>query len=166
MMTRLSLALLLTAVPAMADHEQVGHDHGHGAIQIGRPWAPATPPAAQVGAGYAAITNEGDSSDRLLGAETPVAGRVELHLMSHENGLMTMRPQPDGAELPVGGTLELQPGGLHLMLLDLIRPLQAGETFPITLKFQQAGRIEAEFTVRPAAGHHGKDHGVQAAHSH
>lgn len=156
-LTLLAALLLLAGIPAMAEQ-------GHHDIQIGQSWALATPPAVQVGAGYATITNAGAQPDRLLGADTQVAGKVEIHLMRHENGLMTMRPLSDGVEIPAGGTLELQPGGVHLMFLDLIRPLKPGETFPVTLDFQHSGPVEAEFTVRPAVGHHGDE--AQAAHSH
>lgn len=160
MMRSLLAVLLMAPLPALA--ETNNSDQGS-VIEIGQPWAPATPPVARVGAGYATIINRAELPDRLLGAETPTAGRVEVHQMGHDNGQMTMRPLPGGAEIPAGGVLELQPGGVHLMFMELSQPLTQGATIPVTLEFQQAGRIEAQFTIRPAA-HHG--HVTEASHSH
>ncbi len=168
MKTGLLLAALCALPIAALAHHEPGHGHTgeHAAIQVGQPWAPATPPVATVGAGYATITNPGDQADRLLGGESPAAGRVEIHLMRHDNGVMTMRPLPDGVEIPPGATLELQPGGVHLMFLNLTKPLQAGEIIPVTLEFQDAGLIEAQFTVRPLTGGHGHGDAAQADHNH
>ena len=72
---------------------------------------------------------------RLVQASSPVACVVEIHEMAMENNVMKMRAIP-GLDLPAGKTVELKPGGYHVMLMDLKQPLKKGDTVPITLKFQ------------------------------
>lgn len=132
-------------------------------IEIGQPWSPATPPVAKVGAGYGTITNHGSQTDRLLGGSSPIATRVELHELRHNADKAEMRLVKEGVEIAPGATLELQPGSYHLMLVGLTRPLRFGESVPITLEFEKAGPIEAEFTIRPAAKRAAASHD-QAGH--
>lgn len=155
-----SAALLLCAAigfPAIAQEVT------QGAITIGQPWTVATPPAARVGGAYATIINRGSAADRLIGGHSPAAGRVEIHLMRHQDGQMSMQPQPNGVEIAAGSTLELQPGGYHLMLLDLVAPLRAGEVLPVTLEFEHAGSVDLSFLIRPALR---QSDDVDLAHSH
>ncbi|AGT08412.1 copper chaperone PCu(A)C [Paracoccus aminophilus] len=136
-------------------------------IEIGQPWSPATPPAAKVGAGYGTITNHGAAADRLLGGSSPIATRVEIHELRQNGDTAEMRLIENGIEIAPGGTLELQPGAYHLMLIGLSAPLTAGDRIPVTLEFEKAGPIEAEFAIRPAgkqgAGGH---HDAAGAHQH
>ncbi len=118
-----------------------------GSIQIEQPWARATPPGAQVGGGYVTITNNGTEPETLLGGSSPVAEKVEVHEMSVENGVMKMRPLPDGLEIKPGETVSLAPGGYHLMLIDLKEPLKQGEQVPATLKFAKAGDVPVMLSV-------------------
>ena len=76
---------------------------------------------------------------RLVEARSPVAGVVEIHEMAMENDVMRMRQVP-GVDLAAGRTLELKPGGYHVMLMDLKQPLKAGEQVPITLVFEDAAQ--------------------------
>ena len=76
---------------------------------------------------------------RLVEAKSPVAGVVEIHEMAMENDVMRMRQVP-GLDLAAGRTLELKPGGYHVMLMDLKQPLKAGEQVPITLVFEDAAQ--------------------------
>jgi periplasmic copper chaperone A len=139
----LAAALLLSAGPAIA------HDYRAGDIEIGHPWTRATPPSARVGGGYLTLNNEGGSPDRLVGASSPVAGRVEIHSMDMTDGVMRMRRLPDGIAIPAGGTVELAPGGLHLMLVDLAAPIEENGRVPLTLQFEHAGPVEIELTAGP-----------------
>lgn len=118
-----------------------------GAIEIAQPWTRATPKGAQVAGGYARITNTGTDTDRLIGGQTPVAGRLEIHEMLLEQGIMKMRPLPNGVELKPGQVVELKPGGLHFMLLDLKAPLEKGQRVKASLVFEKAGRVEIELDV-------------------
>lgn len=133
-----------------------------GRIEVGQAWARATAAGQAAGGGFLKLKNAGAGADRLLSASAPVAERVELHTMAMEGDVMRMR-QVDAIALPAGQTVELKPGGLHLMFMGLKQPLQAGSSFPLTLKFEQAGDVAVTVmveaaTAMPAAGHGGHKH--------
>lgn len=134
-------------------------------ITITNAAARATPDGAVVAGGYLTIANGGAEADRLVSASSPRAGRMELHEMAMDGGMMTMRPVT-GIDVPAGGMVELKPGGLHLMFLDISAPFKAGETIPVTLTFEKAGAVEATLTVTDMAsgGGHGDGHGHGEAH--
>ena len=115
-------------------------------INVEKPWARATAPGAQVAAGYMLIRNPGGAADRLIGASSPVAARVELHVHLNEGGVMKMR-EVKGYDVPAKGDFELKPGGAHLMFIDIKRPFKEGEKIPVRLKFEKAGDVPAEFHV-------------------
>ena len=87
--------------------------------------------------------------DRLLSASSPIADTVELHGSTNDAGVMRMRPVPSLA-LPSGQSVELKPGGLHLMMMGLKRPLTPGSSFPLTLTFEHSPPITAMVTVGTA----------------
>lgn len=117
-----------------------------GQVSVDKPWARATAPGAKVAAGYMVLQNRGAAADRLVGASSPAAARVELHVHIHEGGVMKMREVP-AYDVPAGGLFELKPGGAHLMFMDIKRPFKEGEKVPVRLKFEKAGEIAAEFHV-------------------
>ena len=94
---------------------------------------------------------EAAKASRLVSASSPVAGVVEIHEMAMENNVMKMRAIP-GLALPAGKTVELKPGGYHVMLIDLVKPLGKGDTVPVTLTIQDKdGRkstVEVKAEVR------------------
>jgi copper(I)-binding protein len=92
---------------------------------------------------------------RVLGAESEIADKVEIHAMSMDGGVMRMRPLTDGLDVPAGGQVELKPSGMHLMLIGLKRPLVESETIAITLLFDGGVRLEAKLTVEALGGTHG-----------
>jgi len=94
------------------------------------------------------IRNTG-GADRLLSASTPAAGRTELHTMLRDGDIMRMR-QVEAIALPANGAVSLAPGGLHIMLLGLTRPLVVGESVPLTLVFEQAGAVTLQLAVQAA----------------
>ena len=131
------------------------------AITIRDPWIRQPPPSAQVAAGYLRIDNPGPETDRLLAVETGAAGRVEIHEMEEVDGMMRMREVAGGVEVPAAGHVALEPGGYHLMLVQPREGLEAGQRVDATLVFEDAGRVEVSFDVRPpgtVAGH-GDGHG-------
>lgn len=132
---------ILLAAPAFA------HDFKVGDLQIDHPWARATPGGATVGGGFMKIKNTGKAVDRLVAGSADVAGRVEVHEMAVVDGIMKMRALDKGLEIAPGKTVELKPGGFHVMLMDLKRPLKQGETVKATLVFEKAGSVEVEFQV-------------------
>lgn len=130
---------LWLAVPAQAQDV--------GALKITAPWARATPKGASIGGGYMKIANTGSASDRLVGGSTDIAGRVEIHEMSMDNGVMKMRQLTKGIEVKPGQAIEFKPGGYHVMFVGLKKPLTQGEHVKATLQFEKAGKIDVDFTV-------------------
>jgi periplasmic copper chaperone A len=120
-----------------------------GALSIEVPWTRATPAGAKVGGGYLKITNTGKEPDRLVGGSLPQAGRFEVHEMSVTDGVMKMRELAKGLEIRPGETVELKPGGFHLMFMDLKEPLKAGMALKGTLVFEKAGKVDVEYQVAP-----------------
>ncbi len=129
-----------------------------GSLEIATPWLRATPNGAKVAGGYLSITNKGSEPDRLIGAAIPLAPKGAVHEMSMDNGTMRMRELNDGLEIKPGETVELKPGGYHIMFEDLRQPLKQGDTIEGTLTFAKAGKVDVTFkvggiadTVPPAA---------------
>jgi copper(I)-binding protein len=118
-----------------------------GSLVIEAPWSRATPTGAKVAGGYVRITNSGTEPDRLLRASVDVAGRGELHEMSMQGGVMRMRELEAGLEIKPGQTVELKPGGFHLMFMDLKAGLKEGDAVPGTLVFEKAGTVPVTFRV-------------------
>jgi copper(I)-binding protein len=116
-------------------------------LVITHPWARATATPSVPSAGYLVIENTGTEGDRLLGANSSAAARVELHRTVIEDGIARMRPAPDGVILPADAIVELAPGGYHFMLMGLALPLAAGTRVPLTLRFERAGEVEVELAV-------------------
>ncbi|HEU0062404.1 MAG TPA: copper chaperone PCu(A)C [Hyphomicrobiaceae bacterium] len=128
-----------------------------GDLVIQAPWARATPAGAKVGGAYLKITNNGAQPDRLVGGSLTGAREVEVHEMSLSNNVMKMRHLKDGLEIKPGQTVELKPGGYHLMLTGLSDGLKQGQKVKGSLTFEKAGTVEIEYTVAPvgaaSAGH-------------
>jgi copper(I)-binding protein len=118
-----------------------------GDLTVTSPWTRATPGGAKIAGGYLKITNNGTSADRFVGAKSDTSDRVEIHEMSMSDGVMKMRPLPNGLEIKPGETVELKSGGYHLMFMDLKQPLKPGDTFKATLQFEKAGPLEVSFNV-------------------
>lgn len=150
---------LRRAVPlALACAAGLAFAHGPfnvGAVQIGHPFATPSIPGTTNGAAYlAGLDNNGDQPDKLVRASTPAATRVELHTMAVDaQGVMRMR-EVDGIALAPKSKLQMKPGsGVHLMLIGLKEPLKEGATFPMTLEFERAGKVEVGVIVQaPKAG--------------
>ncbi len=115
-------------------------------IKVDDAWARPTLGQARNGAAYLTITTTG-TPDRLVAVSAPVAGKAELHTMTMNNNVMQMRPV-DAIQVTPGTEVKLQPGGLHVMLLDLKSPLKLGDKFPLTLKFERGGEVEVRVEVR------------------
>jgi copper(I)-binding protein len=130
-------------------------DKPSGQISVADAWTMATPPGADVGAGYMTISNGTASPVRLTGGETPASATVEVHMMSMDNGVMRMRPASEGIEIPAGEQVTLEPGGYHLMLIGLNAPLAEGSSVPLTLVFDGGLRVETALAVRAMGGGHG-----------
>jgi copper(I)-binding protein len=136
------LVAVLTAGPARAEEIRAGD------LVITQAWSRATPNGAKVAGGYLTIQNKGPASDRMVGVSSDVAGKVDVHEMAMNNGVMKMRPLDRGLTIEAGKTVSLAPGGYHLMLMNLRRPLLQGDTVPIALQFEKAGKVTLSLAVQ------------------
>lgn len=160
---RMLAGFILLATLALFAGPSVAHDYKAGDLTIDHPWSRATPPGAEVAAGYMVVRNGGAEPDRLVAVTSAISDKSEIHSMRvDDKGVMTMRPVEGGLEIPAGGEVELKPGGFHLMFLGLKqRPVQ-GDRFPATLTFEKAGEVAVEFAVDAPAG--GTQHDMDAMH--
>jgi periplasmic copper chaperone A len=117
-------------------------DYRAGDMIVAQPWSRPTPPTATVGAVYFSITNLGRKADRLMAITTPIAGKVEMHETRKVQGMLQMRAVMSIECLP-GQRVKIEPGGLHVMLLNLTHPLAAGTQFPLMMRFRDAGTVTA-----------------------
>jgi copper(I)-binding protein len=159
MMKRNTLVLLVAALGlSFSVHAQ---EAKVGSIKVENAYTRATVPGQQVAGGFMKIENKG-AADQLVSASSPVAGEVQLHEMAMDGNVMKMRQVKDIA-VPAGGAVELKPGGLHLMFMNIKAPLTAGETVPVKLKFAKAGEVEVKMPVN-AMGNPGSGHGGAMKH--
>jgi copper(I)-binding protein len=175
----LAAAAVMLCTASLAHDHPPGGDHGemprmemdHSAAAAGGPavtagdleiagaFSRATRPNAPVGGAYFTITNTGAADDRLLAVSTPVAGTAEIHQMQMEGDVMKMNEVPESLVIPAGGKVTLKPGGFHVMLMELKAPLVEGQSIPVTLTFEKAGKVEIEVPVgSPAAKEPMMDH--------
>ena len=127
-----------------------------GDIIIEDAYARASRPGAPTGAIFMKIRNESETDDHLIGVESNVAKRVELHTHIEDNGVMKMRHVEDGFLLPAGATHELARGGDHVMLMGVIEELETGAEIPLTLIFAEAGEIAVMITIDNERGQSGQ----------
>ena len=119
-----TIAIALLAA-ALLCGTALAHDYQVKLLRVSNPFTRATPPGAKVAGAFMLIENQGKEADRLVSASSPVAGLVEIHEMAMEGGLMKMRAVKS-IDLKPGATVELRPGGYHVMLEDLKQPLKEG----------------------------------------
>jgi periplasmic copper chaperone A len=142
------LAHAAAAAPAlMAANDKPAPAYTIGALAVSAPWTRATPKGADVAGGYLAITNTGKDADRLVGGSASVAGRFEIHEMATVDGVMKMRHLDKGLEIKPGETVELKPGGFHIMMMGLKTQVKEGDKLKGALVFETAGTLEVEFTA-------------------
>jgi copper(I)-binding protein len=142
----------LFAAPACAAEAKVGD------LVITQAWSRATPSGAKVAGGYLVIENKGTTADRLVGGAGEIAGKVEVHEMAMNNGVMTMRPLDKGLAIEPGQTVKLAPGGHHLMMFDLKGQLKQGDKVPVTLEFKKAGKVTVSLDVQGVGAQAPADH--------
>jgi len=131
-----ALVLLLAALPALA-----------AGLSVTNAWSRSTPPVAKVGVVYFTLTNDTGKSDRLLKLSTSVAEKVEVHRTEVLDGIARMR-EVAVLHVDAGQTLEFKPGGMHVMLMGLRKPLVAGTAYELDLLFEVAGARKVKVLVR------------------
>lgn len=146
---------LAAAMPLRAEEGRAGD------LVIGHAYAYASIGQAPNGAAFMTIANEGEA-DALVGVESDLARRNELHTHIREDDRVMMRPV-ERIEVPAHGEATLKPGGDHVMLIGLNAPLKAGTTVAMTLIFEKAGRVPIEVVVekRMPGGHGAMKHGMK-----
>ncbi|HEY1394265.1 MAG TPA: copper chaperone PCu(A)C [Methylibium sp.] len=150
-----------TAAPTAQHHH---HQAAASTIEVEAAWARPTVEGQQVGGGFLTLKNTGPGADKLIGGSTPVAERLELHMMRMDGNVMRMDEVP-AIELPAGQSVEFKPGGYHLMFRGLKAPLKLGSSVPVTLKFEKAGELKLQMKVlRAPAAHMHEDAGQQHEH--
>lgn len=137
----LSSVLALSAAPVLACETVALGD-----LTIEHAWSRATIGAGRPGVFYVEITNAGSADDALVGIATPAVGMPMLHETVVTDGVASM-PHAMSIPVPAGESVALAPGGYHGMLMDLATALKEGDSFPVTLTFQNAGDITINVEV-------------------
>jgi len=141
------LAIAVAGILAVMAGTAVAKDFKAGDIVVSDVWARASASKMmKAGAAFAMLTTTGNEMDRLVAASAPVSERTELHTHLMENGIMKMR-QVQAIEVHPGEPTMLQPGGLHIMFINLRAPLEEGQQIPVTLTFEKAGQVVVTATV-------------------
>jgi copper(I)-binding protein len=115
-------------------------------VSVQSAWARATVQGQKATGAFMTLTAK--TATTLVGVSTSVAGVAEVHEMKMDNNVMQMRALPDGLALPTGKAVALQPGGYHVMLMDLKLPLQKDTTIPLTLRFKDAKGVESSLDIK------------------
>ncbi len=139
----ISVVLMLAAAMAACGGSSGGTTGG---ITVSGAWVRPPVVANQPGAAYLVIQNNG-AADKLVSVTSDVAQTIELHQSMESGGMMQMSPLPN-IEVPANGKVELQPGGFHMMLMGLTRPLTVGDKVQLTLNFEKAGKIPVTAEVK------------------
>lgn len=154
----LALGMLGTAPHALAHETQAGD------LTIIHAWARPNLPKRPTAA-YMAIANDGETPDRLLSAASPAFETIELHTVIKQGDVMKMQPV-EAVEVPSDDTASLEPGGHHLMLFGAVQAFKDGESFPMTLTFEDAGPVEITVKVLKRGKTSDDEHGAHGASSH
>lgn len=147
-MKQLTRTVLAAALATLFAAPLRAEDVKAGDLLITQAWSRQTPAGAKVAGAYLTIENKGASADRLVSGSGDVAGRVEIHEMAMDGGVMKMRPLDKGLVIDPGKTVKFAPGGYHLMLMDLKSPLKQGDKVPVTLQFEKAGKVNLMLDVQ------------------
>lgn len=125
-----------------------------GDLEITAPFIRAMVPGSKVAGGFMTITNDGKTDDKLVSVSTDGVKHVEIHEMAMIDDVMKMRKMENGLAIPAGKAVELKPGGYHLMFIEPVKPYAEGESVPVTLEFEKAGKVAITFPVGPRKSGH------------
>ena len=118
-----------------------------GDLEITGYWARSMLPSQPAGGGFLTVTNKGSADDRMIAAKSSKAGMMQLHEMAMDGDVMKMREKEGGIVIPAGQTVQLKPGGLHIMFMDVPEAFKAGETVDVKLTFEKAGEVDLTLPV-------------------
>ena len=116
-------------------------------------WGRSSPMVVDAGAFYVVLKNTGTAADKLIGVKSDACGMIELHeTVDKGGGMMEMQPIAGQAiEIPAGGTVELKPGGMHVMCMMKKSEFKAGDKYPVTLVFEKSGEMKLEAVIKDSA---------------
>jgi copper(I)-binding protein len=140
---KIALAVGLFAISSTA---VMAAEYKHGEMTVSHPWARASAGNAKTGAAFLSVTNKG-GADRLLAAESTVSKSVELHTHIKDGDVMMMR-KVEAIDIPANGAVKLEPGGLHIMFINLNESLKEGANIPLILTFEKAGKLKVEAKIQ------------------
>ncbi len=140
------LLIILALTIGVAVNASTASAQSAGPMVVTKPWARASILQSRPGVAYLTIRNNSASADQLLGVTSPIANNVRIHTSSMSNGVMTMRSLPY-LRIEVGQEIMMQPGGMHLMLTGLRKPLREGAQLPLVLEFKTAGRLQVNAQI-------------------
>ena len=146
---------LYASVVFSAHHESTEHSSE---MHIMNAWVKEPLPGVDATGAYLFIHNHGKRSDRLVGVSTEIASVSEIHEMSHENGVMKMRRLESGITLAPDQKVQVEPGGIHIMLFHLNKPIKAGEAYVLRLEFEESGLLDVPVIVKKNARSELHDH--------
>lgn len=155
--------LASTALLGLGVTQAWAADFNLGPIELNAPWIRASVPGQINGAGYIQLKTTASTPDKLISAQSDAATKVELHTVTTENGVAKMQ-QVQGIDIPANGSVNLAPGGFHIMFLQLTAPFKQDSTVPVVLTFEKAGEVRVNFTVKPSTYNPGKANGMVDAH--
>lgn len=160
-----ALYFVLIGVPSASfAAENICHKQG---LEIRQAEIRATPPNAPVTGGYLHIYNHGTVMQRLTASSADFSSHTEIHQMVIEAGVMKMSPLKEGIEIAAGGHIQLQPGGLHIMFMQLKQPLAPSNMHQVTLTFENCGDMPVMFKVTKTPGKSDSaEHSASNKHQH
>ena len=144
-MMKLFYTLLIIIAPPVV----TAHEYAQKNIAVNHPWSKPTPPLSEYGVAYFNGSNSGPADDILLEIKIPdeIAKSASIHDVIHDGEMMRMREVINGKKIPAGNTIKFQPGGSHIMLEGLPKPLKLDDKFTIELVFANAGNVPVEIWV-------------------
>ena len=140
------LLIILALTIGVAVNASTASAQRAGLVVVTMPWARASILQSRPGVAYLTIRNNTTSADQLLGVTSPIANNVRIHTSTMSNGVMTMRSLPY-LRIEVGQEIKMQPGGMHLMLTGLRKPLREGAQLPLVPEFKTAGRLQVNAQI-------------------
>ncbi len=156
-LSKMLATVLSAAFISFLPYGSSAHDYTVGSITVLQPWARATPGPAKAGAGYLGIKNEGATAEKLVKVESNLSKRTEIHTHLMEGGIMKMIHVKEGVDVGPGQEVTFGPGGLHVMFMGLKAPFKEGESLPVALYFEKAGKIDVEMIVKSVGAKNGDD---------
>ncbi|MGO4135665.1 DUF1775 domain-containing protein [Rhizobium brockwellii] len=142
----------MSAMAGMGAAAPAGETVKAGDLEVSGGFAKAMLPGQPVGGGFFTVKNNGQTDDRLVSVSSPAAGEVQIHEMVTKDNVMRMRQLKDGIAIGAGETVKLEPGNLHLMFQKVKTPFKQGDTVPVTLIFEKAGKVDLVLQVLSAQG--------------